>query len=279
MHHAPLAPFIGVHANDNYAAGKREPLPVLFATYTARTGARQRVQVITATRKGRVGVTENLAIGAAPKTYVHASELSQFAETPYPLRGAPHGGPAPRAPRFSVHSLRTEARAEAAMRVAAMVDDIACGKCDIRKRVAAAAGVTVADILGTDKHHMLINARRGVIGSMAARNPGASLAMLGRVVGVSHTTALHHLRSIGLHDRVALFDLPHLRALWRRGRMTIGYEPGQMPSEIAKRLAGFVDVQNGIAEPMAWAEFRIFLARHIAEAKVAEMKEQMKCAA
>lgn len=273
---APLRPFLQYiadrSANDNQ---RHSPAPRLFATHTARDGTRRRVRCVTASRLGRVGITERLADDTTPQEYVPAGSLSQFLPTPYPRCETDKQ----RAQRISVHSIRVEARAEAAMRVAAMLDDIALGKCDIRKRVASAAGVTVADITGTAKHGLLINSRRGVIGAMAANNCDATLNMLGRCLGVAHTTVLHHLKTIGLHDQVALFDLPHLRALWRRGRMTVGYEPGQMPTEVARRLAQFVNVIGDSVEPATWAEFRVFLGRRIGDARIAEMREQMKCAA
>ena len=273
--HAPLAPFLSIHDNDNYAAGKRDPLPPLFATYTDRAGARRRVQVVSASRLGRVGVTESLAHGAAPKIYVYPSQLSQFLDEPYPKRRPDVATTT----RISVHPVQEQARADAATRVAAMLQDIATANCDIRRRVARAAGVPISDITGDSKFALLVHARRGILGAVAARNPNCSLSMLGRLLGTCHTTVLHHLRAIGLHERVALFDLPHLRALWRKGRMQIGYEPGQMPDEVARRLAGFVDVQHGVVEPMTWLEFRVFLGRKIAEERLAKMREQMKCAA
>lgn len=273
--HPQLAPFLSIHDNDNYAAGKRSPLPRLFATYTDRGGVRRRVQVVSASRLGRVGVTESLTLGAAPKIYVYPSQLSQFLDDPYPKRRPD----VLQTTRISVHPVQEQARADAAERVTQMLQDIATANCDIRKRVARAAGVSISDITGDSKFAILVHARRGIIGAVAARNPNSSLSMIGRLLGIHHATALHHLRAIGLHEQVALFDLPHLRALWRKGRMEIGYEAGQMPPEVAKRLAGFVDVQQGAAEPMTWLEFRVFLGRRIADERLAKLREQMKCAA
>ncbi|MCW0235234.1 MAG: hypothetical protein OJJ21_16660, partial [Ferrovibrio sp.] len=85
----PLVPFFAIHHNDNYADGKRDPLPLLFATYTARDGTRRRVRCVTASKLGRVGITERLADDTTPQEYVPAGSLSQFLPTPYPQRRPP----------------------------------------------------------------------------------------------------------------------------------------------------------------------------------------------
>lgn len=267
---AALRPFLQFvqrrSANDNSHC---DPVPALFATYTDPYQNKRRVRCVTASRLGRVGITECLADENTPQRYVTAASLSQFLDTAYPMK-------ATAAPRIGRARVGSNSKIIAAARVARLRRTIHIDSAGFAERVAVGLGVDPADILGDDRSHLSINVRRAMIGMLATRRPDYSLSMLGSFINVHHTTAHHTLMAVGLRgDAVDEFDLPFLRAAWVRLGMTIGYGPGEMPAEVAERLGRFMTVHDGIVEPSTWVEVRKWLARRIG----AERREKALCAA
>lgn len=277
---APLRPFLQYiadrSANDNQ---RHSPAPRLFATHTARDGTRRRVRCVTASRLGRVGITEHLADDTTPQEYVPAGSLSQFLPTPYPKR--PVLLPEPKmlvgTPAARIHAY---ARGDAARRVALMLARIAEDRTGVVSHLADAAGVSCLDITGPKRTTVLSLASRGATAVLSASNPGMSAHKLGEILGRHYTTTLYQLQMTGLHHDVTdEFDMPFLRALWIRGVARLGGAPGEMPEEVAARLGRLVTITGRDVEPATWSAFRRALALDIAHKRIVAAREQMKCAA
>lgn len=269
---APLRPFLQYiadrSANDNQRHGAA---PRLFATHTARDGTRRRVRCVTASRLGRVGITERLADDTTPQEYVPAGSLSQFLPTPYPTLPPPAVGHMPGQDRR-----RQEARLIAAARIARLRRTLPVDGVGVVDRAASILGVSAADIRGECKEHLLVFIRRALVGMLAARRPEYSLSMLGSFINVHHSSVHHALVATGLRgDAVNEFDAPYLRAMWSRLPMPIGYGPGEVPAETAMRLGRLVTVKDGMVEPAIWRGLRRWLAAHALE----ESYGDLKCAA
>lgn len=256
-----LRPFLQrVADNDN-------ALPTLFATHTGLNGTTRRVRIVSASRLGRIGITDCLAGGSA-QTYVPTNQLSQFLPTAYPLRRK-RASP-------SAQRIHAECRASAAFRINSLMAQLADDSSDALQKISAAIGVPPLTIKGRSRRFVVMLARRVCVGVIAATRDNRSLTQLGNRVSLHHSTILHGLREIGLHGSVTdVYDMPYLRALWRCGRTTIGYEPGDIPAEVAERLGRFVTAEDGLVEPVAWTELR----RHLALKLAADRLEELRCAA
>lgn len=271
----PLVPFFAIHDNDNYADGKRDPLPPLFATYTARDGTRSRVRCVTASKLGRIGITESLTDDAPVREFVPAGSLSQFMPTPYPQRRPP----VKQVVGVIAARIHAEAKTEAA-KIVAVISRCPVGIDGVVAQVTTACGLAVADIGGSGRAQLLTAARRMLFGKLAARHPELSSRDLHRLIGSHHTTALLCQRETGFHPSVTTeFDMPFLRALWLRGVAKIGNAPGDVPREVADRLGRFVTVIGRHVEPATWAALRHALAIDIAHKRIAAAREELKCAA
>jgi hypothetical protein len=271
-----LRPFLQfVERRGNNDNDMRASTPLLFATYAPPNAPALRVRVVTASKLGRIGITECLHEETTPQIYVPAAQLSQFLPTPYPMRKKvrrPRGTPTQR--------IHAEARVDAAQRTAALMEQFSVDCAEVARRIASASGIPITHLFGASRERLLTCARRSALGVIASRNHGLSLPVLGRAIGCHHTTTLHSLREIGLHASVTgEFDLPYLRALWLKGRMPIGHEPGQMPDDVAARLGRFVTIDGGELEPSNWTEFRRYLGLAIARARIVAERERLQCAA
>ena len=63
-------------------------------------------------------------------------------------------------------------------------------------------GVTVEEIASDRKFETFVRARRDAVGMVYTARPTIGLAQLGRLFGVHHTTVLHMLRMLGIHERL-----------------------------------------------------------------------------
>ena len=101
-------------------------------------------------------------------------------------------------------------------------------------------GVTAEDIASKRKFETFVRARRDAVGMVYAARPDIPLAALGRLFGVHHTTVLHMLQALGIHQRVKPIDPEKARrqAEKRRAhremvqqRVAVGYHSlGPLPS-------------------------------------------------
>ncbi|UOK71669.1 hypothetical protein [Ancylobacter polymorphus] len=250
-----------------------------YATYTAPGGIRHRVRIVSTTKAGRLGITENLGDASSPQRYVSTRELSQFLPTPYPVR-AGETAPASITPLAAIRRANRDGRVEAAHRIAAMVAALNEDSSDIAGCVCSALGITRLDLIGDSRIGLLIQARRVIVASTFVRERGVTLHKLGEAAGCHYSTAKYHLQAAGISRRtVSEFDVPFMRALWRRGFARLGGEPGQMPPEVAARVSAFIHVIGpGAVEPKAINDLRRYLAEKIARERL-DLQGETKCAA
>jgi len=268
MTHALLQPFVAMHHNDNYSAGKRTLPPPLFATYSPPGYPARRVRVVGASKHGRIGITEHLHEETRPQLFVPQAHLSQFLPTAYPMQPVHVSHNVPGQDRR-----RREARLIAAARVARLRRTLSVDGAGLAARAASILGISEEDILGDGMTHLSVSIRRALLGMLAVRHRDYSLSMLASFVNVHHSSAYHALAAAGLRGQaVSEFDMPYLRAAWRGLGLPQGYWPGQMPPEVRSRLGKLVRLHGGLVEPAAWTDVRRWLALRIFDERMGEHK-------
>lgn len=184
---------------------------MLFATVGGK-----RVRCVTATKAGRVGITENIANAHSPEGYVRLSDISQPLPTLYPTK--------PPTRR---------------MRNAA----------DVAPWVAHIASVTIDDIQSISRAQILVTARTVIVGMMSAINRRLTTGDIAAAIGRHPSTVGHIQNDLGfLGGLVSEDDTNYLRAVWRMGPLPLGCDPGEVPEAVCRRLAGRVFYDGYVVE-------------------------------
>lgn len=200
--------------------------PTLFGTLNG-----VRVQVVAVMPTGRVGVTEQIGT-LSPQRYVALRQLSDLGETLYP------------------------SRVKRAARRPVRLDEIF-------DWFEGAYGVPYADVAATPTRRDCVNARAACVGMHFAVNRYLTIADVARALvaatGIPHGE--NFVRDIGIRTGlrrkdVDKVDLGYLIAIWRRGPLPVGYEAGQVPREVLRRLQPFVAVCDGLVDALPIAKMR-----------------------
>lgn len=230
MHYAPcVQQFMSFHEARNtpgpWDKAANDNAPWLFGTYRGR-----RVRVATATRTGRVGITNDvLQRTFTPEKMVRLSDLRDLAPAIYPPRVEPSPAAAPPAV--------VQVANAPASRFAS----------DIMDWAARLAGVTIADLMETSMKQQIVRARMVAYGMLYGQRR-RSLPQIGALMRKDHTTVLHALRKVGLmHHDVSAEDRSWLGRIWEN----CGHAADEVPCGALGRLEPFIVIDGGKVEPAA----------------------------